>query len=314
MVAAYPDNTRMVEAITVEEAAYEWHCETCGRAGRLMQIQRSPEDRTTRFIILCASGVMTNVDMTYEYRMHRSPIETFRHQRQPVAAMAEIGNDIQLRCLTGCGEVYGVESRDQNRDGVIIHLICTVDLNIFVSEQIWRAGISRLSYRHDGNYVIFGNDGRLVSEGRAEPVFQERPFDPTIRVMGTNSAIGLLTPYEQQIRARVAQLREEEEQVRRQNETLRRIRESENADRSPTQDIIDRLRENFVRQERERQEVRGRQDRAPRPLTPEQEMWRNYWAANSVVPLPEWIKPQEKKPEPRPRRVVIRRALEKKDV
>jgi hypothetical protein len=110
-----------------------------------------------------------------------------------VAAAGEVTHAATNRtmicnCLTGCGHVGWVSRSDLARDGRIVTPRCDgPEINIFIGEQTWREGISRLSYRHDGNYVILGTSGRLVNEGRAEPREIGRAFNRAMRVSCTSS-------------------------------------------------------------------------------------------------------------------------------
>ena len=104
---------------------------------------------------------------------------SFTHPIARAAVTDATNETMRCRCLSGCGHATWISQPDATRDGRIVRLQCREGIDIFVGEQTWRAGISRISYRHDGNYVILGADGKLVGEGRVE-VSPPRTLDTII--------------------------------------------------------------------------------------------------------------------------------------
>src|SRR5947207_9985617 len=188
MVAA-SEGYRVVEAITREERRLGWLCDTCGHVALLLGIARNEDQAVTTFTLQCADGEVSQVLMNDEVRAQRGDWTRFaavHHHR--AAAVTEATNEtMRCRCLSGCGHATWISQPDATRDGRIVRLQCREGIDIFVGEQTWRAGISRISYRHDGNYVILGADGKLVGEGRVEV---PRPYNPEIRVAGTWTVTG----------------------------------------------------------------------------------------------------------------------------
>src|SRR5213592_4821895 len=120
MVAA-SEGYRIVEPITLEEAQYRWECETCNARASLVRIERNQDNGETRFLVNCANGRLTNVDMTYEFRLRRPSVLRFRHLDDRREAVTEATNEtIRCRCLSGCGHATWISQQDLARDGRIV--------------------------------------------------------------------------------------------------------------------------------------------------------------------------------------------------